>query len=827
MIKTDPITKSKAFAIASVMGNKNLSKIIDESWSSPVGSTKNKRAKAILQSLHKANNNYQYVNDGKGGASAVPNPFANLFAPTPSPFNIPQNNSGVKFIKTIDSYIGNPQETDVKNIIAANPNEWGHAADAIDAKYGPGTATKYDSLLKQAYAKPTVEWSNPQADWLKQQGINGQNLVRTIDKYINPEPVMNVPGMSQAEEDVRNVASGLSSGVRGLGEATGKTMAGIVGAVPAALSVPAISAINLGGKIKGWLDPQRRQVKQLDPFSIVKIIYPGGKEETPTSQKGSLPPGVSAPGTPVGPTAPAGSPPDQIDEINKIISANPADGTVGGRNNVPNGKQWDAAAAAIDAKYGPGTATKYDALLKGAYAGAGAGMTGSSVTGGTTGGSTAPGGTTPGAGAGFTQTPYTPGPFPPQPFTSGTSLEADRNAAYAAGMGPEAFAMQEMQDRNILAKKLGMSPEAAKSLPQGMLSTQINELEDAVNSEFKIDDQLNNIEAKKKAGMTIEGDLTAYIRGKDEYLGKVDKLLDDTRTAMATMDTSNPDVKNNMNNYLNYLTILKGRQNQRYVDFLKTSVDEWDADMTNDTNRYNASLTAAEKKITRGTAVTTEVYNNVKDMLKDLYNSLGVMEDRQIKLNQANADLAATQMSTALDAIKLNEGKDTTKQLSETDRRKYYLPADTTEYQWDVVNQAIRAFQGRTDLDNAQKYQGVSDYLTQSGIGRPDEFQALLYENFYPQDEKGLAGLAAYEYYFKGIGKEADPGADWGKYLDSLLTDETIKAQMSWYDKLFASTEDIAAKREELKKSYLDQITKLKSAGRSNQQIYDELFKPS
>jgi hypothetical protein len=39
----------------------------------------------------------------------------------------------------------------VRAIIAANPGQYGHAADAIDAKYGAGTATQYDSQLKAVY----------------------------------------------------------------------------------------------------------------------------------------------------------------------------------------------------------------------------------------------------------------------------------------------------------------------------------------------------------------------------------------------------------------------------------------------------------------------------------------------------------------------------------------------------------------------------------------------------------------------------------------------------------------------------------------------------
>lgn len=53
--------------------------------------------------------------------------------------------------------IGSPSVTDsstdtaVAAIIASNPGEYGKAADAIDAQFGKGTATKYDSWLKAVY----------------------------------------------------------------------------------------------------------------------------------------------------------------------------------------------------------------------------------------------------------------------------------------------------------------------------------------------------------------------------------------------------------------------------------------------------------------------------------------------------------------------------------------------------------------------------------------------------------------------------------------------------------------------------------------------------
>lgn len=80
----------------------------------------------------------QPLNGSLSSGSQTSNP-----SPTRSTYSSPRGNYPT------------PSTSAIKQIIAAHPNEWGHAADAIDAKYGKGTATKYDDLLKAAYAKST------------------------------------------------------------------------------------------------------------------------------------------------------------------------------------------------------------------------------------------------------------------------------------------------------------------------------------------------------------------------------------------------------------------------------------------------------------------------------------------------------------------------------------------------------------------------------------------------------------------------------------------------------------------------------------------------
>lgn len=62
----------------------------------------------------------------------------------------------------------NPTKKDIQKIIDANYGEWGNAADAIDKKYGAGTATKFDAELQKAYApkKSITKTSNSLADMI-------------------------------------------------------------------------------------------------------------------------------------------------------------------------------------------------------------------------------------------------------------------------------------------------------------------------------------------------------------------------------------------------------------------------------------------------------------------------------------------------------------------------------------------------------------------------------------------------------------------------------------------------------------------------------------
>ena len=238
-----------------------------------------------------------------------------------------------------------------------------------------------------------------------------------------------------------------------------------------------------------------------------------------------------------------------------------------------------------------------------------------------------------------------------------SSLLGLAESAYELGLGSKTFAWTLLQDKEKLASALGIPKEQAASLPEGLLSEQLNDLRDTIDKKYKIEGQLDKLFDLQQRDLTIEDDFKSYIRGKDEYLGDIDKLLDGAETKIASMDTSNPYVAQRMQMYVNYLTILQGRQNKRYIDFLDAGITKHKNDIDSATNIYNRSIEQANKEYQEIGTVTVESYNMLKTMLEDIYDNIESREDRQIKLEEYERwkiDAEQNSLNLVLQNTKLN-----------------------------------------------------------------------------------------------------------------------------------------------------------------------------
>jgi len=197
---------------------------------------------------------------------------------------------------------------------------------------------------------------------------------------------------------------------------------------------------------------------------------------------------------------------------------------------------------------------------------------------------------------------------------------ADLYTAVKSGISAESWAITAMGDKDLL-ETLGVPQEVLDRLPKsGLLSVQKAELRDAIKAEYNLDAQLSTLQGMIGQGLTISNDLSTYIQGRDEYLGKIDSIYEDASTHIVNSDTSNPYVAQRAKNYLNYLTILKGRQNSRYTNFLNLAVNNHDAMIEQSQNLYNSILAEATAKFNDEIAITEESYNVVKSLLTDAHN---------------------------------------------------------------------------------------------------------------------------------------------------------------------------------------------------------------
>jgi hypothetical protein len=150
------------------------------------------------------------------------------------------------------------------------------------------------------------------------------------------------------------------------------------------------------------------------------------------------------------------------------------------------------------------------------------------------------------------------------------------------------------------------------------VSGQINALKKRLNEENQLDLLANERKNLITSGGTLFPDLTSYIKGRDTYIKDVDKMIEDVKDNMATGLSDPASIAAN-HSYLNYLSILKGRQNNRYIDLLNSAVTSHDNRMKTITESYNDALSNYNDALSSGKKITVDRYKQVYDDLSKLY----------------------------------------------------------------------------------------------------------------------------------------------------------------------------------------------------------------
>jgi len=260
---------------------------------------------------------------------------------------------------------------------------------------------------------------------------------------------------------------------------------------------------------------------------------------------------------------------------------------------------------------------------------------------------------------------------------------------FEAGMGKMSAAKYIMDDFEKLSTLFPGTPKDA--LPYGSsLVRQVGDLRDRLKEENKINQIQDNLTRLQERGLTIETDLTNYIRGRDEYIEKIDNMIDKTTESMYEMSNlGDPRVSKSLNKYLNYLHIMKGKQQQRYTDYLKSAITYHDAELTRAENSYDTAYNRFKEEFDLEADIAEEDYNRIYETIQEMYTNLEKAEKTQLELEILRQNRNQEITESAIDELELIST------LSEIER-------------------------GASDLTDAQKFE-ANTWRNTYGIDLPQE----------------------------------------------------------------------------------------------------------
>lgn len=376
------------------------------------------------------------------------------------------------------------------------------------------------------------------------------------------------------------------------------------------------------------------------------------------------------------------------------------------------------------------------------------------------------------------------GPAIPEGFTRTTDNTGDQATgnplvdyllkSYKEGIGRNAFALGVMSDSSKLQSLFPGVP--VDQIPVGAsLAGQLTDLQNSLKKEYHLDQLRDNLLQQVKVGQTAPDDLTAYIRGKDDYLNTVDKMLQKSNDQfLSASNRSDPFYAKSMGQYINYLTILKGRQTQRYVDFLNTGINSQNATIKNLQDTYNSLADQANQLFQQKSAITTEQYNQTKDTLMEMYDNTAKRADLLNSNSQLYKDQQASNLKSLSDVINV------VKNISGSQARQNLLD----QYGFNTVNEAT--LPQPTGSKTANNISAADKKQLTDELGNAHNFQDALSNAVLQQYSPELvldqyAELAPHEI-----------GSDFGKFAGSYADDKKAYDHLNKLSTQYQQAKDAA-----------------------------------
>lgn len=202
--------------------------------------------------------------------------------------------------------------------------------------------------------------------------------------------------------------------------------------------------------------------------------------------------------------------------------------------------------------------------------------------------------------------------------------------AYKGQVGPKTTAINIMSDKEKMKKMFPNIPE--DQLPIGAsLAGQLNDLEVNLKKETKLNDYKANLENLRDQGVTIDEDIQTYINERDSYGKSLDRMINNFQEKTIKMDMSNPYNAKIADNYMGYLTVLKGREQKGYADYLKRGVQYYNDTFKMAENNYNRLKSQFDEELSSAKDFTKEKFNYFSTMIEEMATSLKSKEESQLK----------------------------------------------------------------------------------------------------------------------------------------------------------------------------------------------------
>lgn len=226
------------------------------------------------------------------------------------------------------------------------------------------------------------------------------------------------------------------------------------------------------------------------------------------------------------------------------------------------------------------------------------------------------------------------------------SIVAD---ARAQNIGPDAFVSEVMQNPTLMARIFGGVP--ADYTGSANLSKINSDHADMLRKKYGLDEMAAKI-AALPTPQAMAKQLDDFVTSKDEFIKTINPLIEKTQEQLVDPNViTNGTMFIQAQNYLNYLTTIKGGQEKRYADLVQQNVDMYTAQSNTLTNQYTLLKDAYTKQVTNDSAILGEDFNNKKTALQGMYSNLDQQALTNASIEKAQSDAWISHYNAAVTAL--------------------------------------------------------------------------------------------------------------------------------------------------------------------------------